>query len=69
MTLETVIIDTAAGVQKLGTESLPIRIGTGTDCELRLPGPGSSVVATLDQLDGKAFLQPGVRGSDMQING
>ena len=69
MTLDTVIIDTAAGVQRLGKESLPIRIGTGTDCDLRLPGPGSSVVATLDQLDGKAFLQPGVRGGDLQING
>lgn len=69
MTLDTVSTSGATGDRQYGRDALPLRIGTGPDCELRLPGPGSAVIATLDQLDGTAFLQPGARGSDMHING
>ncbi len=69
MNLDAVIISDAGGQRRIASDALPIRIGTGTDCELRIPGPGSAVVASLDQLDGQPFLQPAARGSDLKVNG
>jgi formylglycine-generating enzyme required for sulfatase activity len=43
-------------------------VGTGTDCGLRLPGPGGEPVATLDLLDGMPFVQPVGRNTSLQIN-
>ncbi len=48
---------------------LPLRIGTGSDCEIRLPGPGSSAVALLDELDGAPFVQPVGTTGALKING
>ncbi|MCB1844995.1 MAG: hypothetical protein KDI09_18665, partial [Halioglobus sp.] len=67
MSLDTVVISDVSGEKRFGMDALPMSIGTRPDCELRLPGPGSSVIATLDQLEGRVFLQPGTRGSDMQL--
>ena len=65
----SVIIRDSEGERRLKIEQLPLRLGTGTDCEIRLPGPGSSAVALLDVLDGEPFVQPVGRSASLQING
>jgi len=67
--IASVIIRDSEGERRLNIEQLPLRLGTGTDCEIRLPGPGSSAVAILDELDGEPFVQPVGRSASMQING
>ena len=69
MNFDVLIIRDAEGERRLAADRLPLRIGTSADCELRLPGPGSSVVATLDRLDGAPFVQPVTRGADLAVNG
>lgn len=69
MKFTAVIIVDSEGERRLDMEQLPLRIGTGTDCEMRLPGPGSSAVALLDELDGQPFVQAVGRGASMQWNG
>ena len=46
-----------------------IRIGTGTDSDLRLPGPGGSPVVMLDLLDGAPFVQAIGRDVEATVNG
>jgi hypothetical protein len=65
----SVIITDSQGERRLNIEDLPLRLGTGTDCEIRLPGPGSSAVAILDELDGEPFVQPVGRSGALKING
>ena len=48
---------------------IPIRIGTSGDCSVRIPGPGSSIVATIDLLNGEPFIQPINNGHLLKING
>ena len=69
MKFASVIIRDSEGERRLNIEQLPLRLGTGTDCEIRLPGPGSSAVAILDELDGEPFVQPIGRSAALQING
>ncbi len=69
MKFTSVILRDSEGERRLGFEQLPLRLGTGTDCEIRLPGPGGSAVAILDELDGEPFVQPVGRSGAMQING
>jgi formylglycine-generating enzyme required for sulfatase activity len=57
------------GERQLDAERLPIRVGTGSDCELRLPGPGAAPVMMLDVLDDVPFVQPVGRDESMAING
>ena len=57
------------GERQLDAEHLPIRVGTGSDCELRLPGPGAAPVMMLDVLDDVPFVQPVGRDESMAING
>lgn len=57
------------GTRRVGLSELPLRVGTGADCQLRLPGPGGEAVALLDLLDGTPFVQPVGQGSVLQING
>ncbi len=64
-----VIIRNSEGERRLEASRLPIRIGTGPDCEIRLPGPGSTAVAILDDLDGEPFIQPVGTGGALQVNG
>jgi len=66
---EAVLIRDAEGERRLDADRLPLRIGTSADCELRLPGPGSAVVASVDQLDGAPFVQPVARSSALTVNG
>ena len=69
MKFNAVIIVDSEGERRLDLDQLPLRLGTGIDCDIRLPGPGSSAVALLDELDGEPFVQPIGRGSSLQING
>ena len=57
------------GERKIEAERLPLRVGTGSDCDLRLPGPGGGPVMMLDVLDDVPFVQPGGRDESMAING
>ncbi len=69
MNITSVIIRDSEGERRLNIEQLPLRLGTGTDCDIRLPGPGSSAVALLDELDGEPFIQPVGRIASMKFNG
>jgi formylglycine-generating enzyme required for sulfatase activity len=57
------------GERQIDVERLPIRVGTGSNCELRLPGPGTAPVMMLDVLDDVPFVQPVGRDESMAING
>lgn len=69
MSFKEFIIFDPEGRRSLTADKLPLRIGTGNDCALRLPGPGSAAVAVLDQLDGAPFLQPIGQPGVLTVNG
>lgn len=69
MNFEHLFIRDVEGERRVAASELPLRIGTGTDSTLRLPGPGGAPVALLDLLDGAPFVQPVGRGTALQING
>ncbi len=68
MKVRAVVVRDAEGERHIDLEQLPLRLGTSSDCEIRLPGPGNAPVALFDVLDGEPFVQP--LGKDgMQFNG
>ncbi len=69
MKFTSIILTDGEGERRLKIEQLPLRLGTSADCEIRLPGPGSSAVALLDELDGAPFVQPVGRGALLKFNG
>ena len=68
MKVAAVVIRDAEGERRITLDRLPLRLGTGSDCEIRLPGPGHSAVALIDELDGEPFVQP-VGRTGIEING
>ncbi len=64
----TLVIRDVHGERKLPQDELPLRLGTGSNCQLRLPGPGGEPVALLDLLDGSPFVQPVGRNTGLKIN-
>ena len=50
MSLNLVIRD-VEGERQIAADRLPLRVGTGSNCDLRLPGPGGGPVMMLDVLD------------------
>lgn len=68
MSFDHVIIRDVEGERRVEANALPLRIGTGSDCELRLPGPGGEAVALFDLLDGTPFVQPVGRSASLTIN-
>ena len=58
MSFAHLVVRDLEGERRIDANALPLRIGTGSDCELRLPGPGGGPVVLLDILDGKPFVQP-----------
>lgn len=68
MSFDQVIIRDVEGERHFGAADLPLRVGTGGDCGLRLPGPGGGPVVLLDLLDGAPFVQPVGRDSSMRVN-
>ena len=69
MNFDHLTIRDVEGERRVDAADLPLRAGTGTDCQLRLPGPGGGPVMVLDLLDGVPFVQPFGRNDAMQING
>jgi formylglycine-generating enzyme required for sulfatase activity len=63
-----VVIRAVQGERQVDETALPLRIGTGSDCDLRLPGPGGEAVALFDLLDGTPFVQPVGRSASLTIN-
>ncbi|MDJ0757944.1 MAG: PEGA domain-containing protein [Woeseiaceae bacterium] len=66
--LELIIRD-IDGERRFDSGRLPVRVGTGADCDVRLPGPGGSPVMQLDLLDGAPIVQPLGRNDAMSLNG
>ena len=69
MSFDHLFIRDVEGERRVDAGNLPLRVGTGSDCELRLPGPGGEPVALLDLLDGKPFVQPVGRTASLTLNG
>ncbi len=69
MSFDAVVILDAEGERRIDIERLPLRLGTGSECELRLPGPGGGPVALLDLLDDVPFVQPVGGAGALKING
>jgi formylglycine-generating enzyme required for sulfatase activity len=66
---EQLIVRDVEGEQQFGGSILPLKVGTGSDCQIRLPGPGGAPVALLDLLDGEPFVQPVGRADSLTLNG
>jgi len=62
------VIRDVAGERSFGSDELPLRVGTGSECQVRLPGPGGEPVAMLDLLDGMPIVQPVGRNTSLRIN-
>ena len=69
MSFDHLFIRDVEGERRIEAADLPLRIGTGNDCNLRLPGPGGGPVLLLDILDGAPFVQPVGRDASISING
>ncbi len=68
MKFDSVLVRDSEGDRRFSIAKLPLRLGTGSDCVIRLPGPGSAAAALLDELDGQAFIQPVGRNAALTIN-
>ena len=68
MSFDHLIIRSVEGERRVDARDLPLRVGTSSQCELRLPGPGGEPVAFLDLLDGMPFVQPVGQGASLAIN-
>jgi formylglycine-generating enzyme required for sulfatase activity len=69
LSFDAVVILDTEGERRIDIERLPLRVGTGSECELRLPGPGGGPVALLDLLDDAPFVQPVGGDGALRING
>ena len=69
MKFEHLFVRDLEGERRVDAQALPLRVGTGSDCELRLPGPGGEPVAFVDLLDGAPFVQPVGRAASVTLNG
>ena len=69
MSFDHLVIKDVEGERRIDADRLPLKVGTGSDCEIRLPGPGGGPVALLDLLDGTPFVQPVGHGDSLQLNG
>lgn len=69
MNITAIVIRDAAGERRYPLDELPLRFGTAGGCDIRLPGPGNTQVAALNELDGEPFIQPVGRTGEMQVNG
>ncbi|MCI0517390.1 MAG: PEGA domain-containing protein, partial [Woeseiaceae bacterium] len=68
MKFDSVLVRDSEGDRRFSTARLPLKLGTASDCVIRLPGPGSAAVALLDELDGQAFIQPIGRSAALTVN-
>lgn len=68
MSFDHLYIKDVEGERRIDAAALPLQIGTGSDCGLRLPGPGGGPVVLLDILDGNPFVQPVGRDPAITVN-
>ncbi len=68
MSFGNLVIRDVEGERSFGSDKLPLRVGTGSECQVRLPGPGGEPVAMLDLLDGLPIVQPVGRNTSLRIN-
>jgi len=68
LSFENLVIRSVEGERSFGIDELPLRVGTGAECQLGLPGPGGEPVAQLDLLDGVPIVQPMGRDTLLRIN-
>lgn len=68
LNFDRLIVRSIEGERVFNSSKLPIRLGTGSDCQIRLPGPGGEPVAMLDLVDGQPIIQPVGRGDSLRIN-
>jgi len=66
---DALVVRDVEGERQVGSDQLPLKVGTGSDCHIRLPGPGGAPVALFDLLDGEPFVQPVGRGESLTLNG
>ncbi|MFQ5609628.1 MAG: PEGA domain-containing protein, partial [Woeseiaceae bacterium] len=69
MSFDHLYIRDVEGERRVEAGQLPLRVGTGNDCAIRLPGPGGGPVVLLDLLDGVPFVQPVGRDASITIDG
>ena len=69
MSFDHLVIRDVEGERQISRADLPLRVGTGSDCQIRLPGPGGQPIALLDLLDGTPFVQPVGREATLELNG
>lgn len=69
MSFDQIVIRDVEGERRIDSAQLPLRVGTGGDSTIRLPGPGGGPVALIDLLDDAPFVQPVGRESALAING
>ena len=69
MKFEKLFVRDVEGERQIDIDKLPLKVGTGSDCQIRLPGPGGAPVALLDLLDGEPFVQPVGRAETLALNG
>ena len=69
MKYDAIIVRETEGERRLAFSELPLRLGTGNDCQIRLPGPGSAAFALIDELDGEPFVQPIGHSHALKVNG
>lgn len=69
MRFEQLFVRDVEGERSFDSAALPLRVGTGADCNIRLPGPGGAPVALIDLLDGEPFVQPVGGGQTLALNG
>ncbi len=68
--MRPIVIDTAAGSRRLTPAELPIRIGSGSVADIRVPGPVTGeVIGLISSLDDKPFLQVTGGASALFVNG
>lgn len=69
MSFDHLFIRDVEGERRVAADALPVRVGTSSDSDLRLPGPGGGPVVLLDLLDGAPFAQPVGRDKGIAVNG
>jgi formylglycine-generating enzyme required for sulfatase activity len=69
LSIDHLFIRDVEGERRIDAAALPLRVGTSSDCDLRLPGPGGETVALIDLLDGVPFVQPVGRAAALEIEG
>ena len=65
------VIGTPAGVRRLTAADLPVRIGTGSAADIRMPGPATGdVIGLISSLDDRPFIQStGTASAALAVNG